>query len=63
MELFLRKETLFSQKVSSQMSDWVLNMSVFCKPVLTSSANIHRKLLVPVPFFDKIARFRSANSL
>ena len=63
MELFLQKETLFSQKVSSQMSDWVLNMSVFCKPVLTNSANIHRKLLVPVPFFDKIARFRSANSL
>ena len=44
------------------MSDWVLNLPVFYKPVLTNSANIHKKLLVPEPFFDKIARSRSANS-
>ena len=59
---FCERDTLFSQKVSSQMSDWVLNLPVFYKPVLTNSANIHKKLLVPEPFFDKIARSRSANS-
>lgn len=59
---FAKRDTLFSQKVSSQMSDWVLNLPVFYKLVLTNSANIHKKLLVPEPFFDKIARSRSANS-